>query len=150
MVTIDISVTTGKIIMTGFGLDDRGSISARERSFFSSLSYPDRLWNPLSLLSNGIRGTVFPEVKWPGLEFDHPRPSTTEWVELYLYCPLRLHGVVLQHRNNFKVSYFTGVYMFRLYKLLKLSENSVAHQCTTFVKNLFFISLYVCNPITKM
>jgi hypothetical protein len=37
-------------------------------------------------------------VKWPVREDDHSPPSSAkvkEWVELYLHCPIRLHGVVL-------------------------------------------------------
>jgi hypothetical protein len=45
-------------IATGYGLDGTGSMSGSAR-FFSSLQCSDRLWAPLSLLSNGYRG-LFP------------------------------------------------------------------------------------------
>jgi hypothetical protein len=45
-------------------------------------------------------GTRYPSlaVKRPGRETHHSPPSSadaTEWVELYLHSPIRLHGVVL-------------------------------------------------------
>jgi len=43
-----------------YGLDDRGSISGRDRDFFfSSPPRPDRLWGPHNLLANANRG-LFP------------------------------------------------------------------------------------------
>jgi hypothetical protein len=39
-----------------------------------------------------------------GREADHSPPSSAEieeWVELYLHSPMRLHGVVGEHRDNF-------------------------------------------------
>jgi hypothetical protein len=48
-------------IATSYGLDDRGfgvRVTVGSR-IFSSPKRPDRLWGPLSLLSNGYRG-LFP------------------------------------------------------------------------------------------
>jgi hypothetical protein len=48
-----------------------------------------------------------------GREADHSLPSSAEvkeWVELYLYSPIRLHGVVLsyeEHRDNFTFTFVT-------------------------------------------
>jgi hypothetical protein len=42
-------------IMTGYGLEGPGSVPGSAK-FFSSPHLPDRLWDPLSLLSNWCRG----------------------------------------------------------------------------------------------
>jgi hypothetical protein len=39
-------------------------------------------------------GTMYPGLKRPGSEADHS-PPTSEYVSLYIHCPIRLHGVVL-------------------------------------------------------
>jgi hypothetical protein len=55
---------SGVGIVTGYGLDDRGvgvRVPVGSR-IFSSPSRPDRLWGPLSLLSNGYRA-LSPGVK---------------------------------------------------------------------------------------
>ena len=58
---------------------------------------PDLLWGPPRLIYNGYR--VFPGgVKRPGRGVDHPPPSRAEVkerVELFLYSPLGLRGLVL-------------------------------------------------------
>jgi len=47
---------------------------------------------------------LFPlRVKLPRREADHSHPSSG--VELYLYTPIRLHDVVLKHRNNFTLTH---------------------------------------------
>jgi len=40
-----------------------GSIPGRDKSFFSSLNYPDQLWGPTSLVFNGYCGAVSSGVK---------------------------------------------------------------------------------------
>jgi hypothetical protein len=52
-------------IAMGYSLDDLGSIPGRSKRFFSMPQCPDRLWNQLSLLSNGYRGH-FPRDKVDG------------------------------------------------------------------------------------
>jgi hypothetical protein len=37
---------------TGCGLDDRGSITDRDKRFFSAPQRPDRFWGPPNLISN--------------------------------------------------------------------------------------------------
>jgi hypothetical protein len=67
-----------------------GSIPGGGWEFFSSPPRPERLWDPLSLLSNGYQG-LFPwRVKRPGCEADHSPSSIAEvkeCVELYLHSP---------------------------------------------------------------
>jgi hypothetical protein len=67
-------------IALGYGLDDRGSrvrFPAGAVEFFSSPPPPERLWGPLSLLSNGYKGS-FSGVKRPGREADHSPLSSAE------------------------------------------------------------------------
>jgi hypothetical protein len=61
----------------------------------NSPPYPEQLWGPPSLLSNGALSLG---VKRPGREADRSPPSSAEvkeCVELYLHSPIRLHDVVL-------------------------------------------------------
>jgi hypothetical protein len=56
----------------------------------------DRHWGPTTLLYNVYR-VSFPGVKRPGRGVDHPPPSSAEVkerVELYLYSPLGLRGLL--------------------------------------------------------
>jgi hypothetical protein len=48
----DISVGT----VTGYGMDDSGSIPGRGKKLFSVPKCPDRLWGLASLISSGYRG----------------------------------------------------------------------------------------------
>ena len=67
------------------GWTARGSIPDGGDIF---VTRPDRPWGPLSLY-NG-HPVSFPEVKRPGLGFNHPSPSRAEVkerIDLYLYCP---------------------------------------------------------------
>jgi hypothetical protein len=43
-------------IAKGYVLDGRGSIPGRSKEISSTLQGPDRLWGPISLLSNRYRG----------------------------------------------------------------------------------------------
>jgi hypothetical protein len=50
-----------------------------------------------------VQGALSLGVKWPGHEDDHTPPSRAEvkeCVELYLYSPIRLHGVVLSYAQG--------------------------------------------------
>jgi hypothetical protein len=51
-------------IVTGYRLDDRGSILDRDKKLFST-HCPDWLWG-----APGILSKVYRELKWPGLEDD--------------------------------------------------------------------------------
>ena len=69
---------------------------------------PDRPWGPPSLLQNGYR--VFPGVKRPGRDFDHPSTSSAEvkeTVELNLYSLLDLRGLFYGELYTFT---FTATY----------------------------------------
>jgi hypothetical protein len=87
-------------IVTGYGMDDRRvrvRVLVRSR-IFSSSRRPDLLRGPHNLISNGYRGALSPGVKRPGSEADHSPPASAEVkenVDLYIYSPIRLHGVVL-------------------------------------------------------
>jgi hypothetical protein len=50
-------------VVAGYGLDNRGSISAKGWEFFSSSPRPNRLWDPHSILSNRYRGFFHRGVK---------------------------------------------------------------------------------------
>jgi hypothetical protein len=85
----------------GNGLDDRDSIPGRSSVLFvtpsrSSLDRP-------SLLPKGYRG-LNPREKGPGREVDHSLSSNAKINNSWSYTttsPIRLHGVVLKHRDNF-------------------------------------------------
>jgi hypothetical protein len=62
---------------TGYVLDGPVSIPVTAR-FFSPPQRPDRLWGLPSLLSNGYRGALSPEVKPQEREADHSPPSSAE------------------------------------------------------------------------
>jgi hypothetical protein len=87
-------------IANGYGLNDRGfgvGVPVWSR-IFSSLFRPDRLWGPLSLISNGYWEGLSPGVKRPGREADHSPPTSVEVKKILVYTstpPISLHGVVL-------------------------------------------------------
>jgi len=84
--------------VTGYGLDDRVSISGGGWEFFSSTPRSDRLWGPPKLPANGYWRSFSPGVKRPGCESDRSPPSSAEVkerVELNVYSATHLHGVVL-------------------------------------------------------
>jgi hypothetical protein len=65
-------------IVTGYGLDNWGSVPNRGRVFFFQSLRPDRLWGPLSLLSNGYWGS-FPRGKARlRSDADHSPPSSAK------------------------------------------------------------------------
>jgi hypothetical protein len=82
-----------------YGLDDRGS-RVRFPAGAGNFSLHHRVQN-----GSGAHPTAYTMVtrgfylgvKRPGREVDHTPPSSAEveCVELYLHCPIRLHGVVL-------------------------------------------------------
>jgi hypothetical protein len=67
-----IRISESRDNATGYGLDDRGAI------IFTSPRRPDRLWGPLSLLSNGYRGLFPLGAKRPGREVDHSPPTSAD------------------------------------------------------------------------
>jgi hypothetical protein len=87
----------GAVIVTGYGLDDRGvgvrvPVGAR---IVSSPQGPDRLWGPPSLLSNGYHG-LLRRLSGQGVKLTTPKICWgQEYVDLYLHSPIRLHGIVL-------------------------------------------------------
>jgi hypothetical protein len=64
-------------IATGYGMDGRGSIPGRGKSFFSTPQRPEQFWDLPSLLSNEYWGNIFPWIKQSGRETDSP-PSSSE------------------------------------------------------------------------
>jgi hypothetical protein len=86
-------------IATGYGLDDRvqGFDSRRglRAPLFSTASRPAlrSTQHPIQW----VPVVLSPEVKWPGREADHPRPSSVEVKKerSYTFTPISLHGVVL-------------------------------------------------------
>jgi hypothetical protein len=81
-------------IATGYGLDDRGSISGRNK-FFLSAQRPDRQRGPLWLLSMSIGGISL-GVNLSVGETDQSPPllPRSKIMELHLHSPTRLHGIV--------------------------------------------------------
>jgi hypothetical protein len=55
-----------------------------------------------------VPGALSPRIKRPGREADHSPPDSADVkknVDLYIHSPIRLHGVVFEHRNNFSLPY---------------------------------------------
>jgi hypothetical protein len=84
-------------IATGYGLDGLGSIPGRSNRFSSTPQRPHWLCSPPNLLSNGYR-RLFPRGKSSrGVKLTthlHLAPRS-RMVELYLYSPMSLPGIVL-------------------------------------------------------
>jgi hypothetical protein len=71
-------------ITTGYGLDDRGAglrVPVGSR-ILSSPHRPDRLWGSPT---QGVPGTISPEVKLPGREADHSLPASAEVKQMWTY-----------------------------------------------------------------
>jgi hypothetical protein len=84
-------------------LHDRGSIPGRDS--FSSLSRPDRLWGPPSLLSNRYQGVFSPRVIRQGREADHSSPANAEIktrgaIHLFPHTS-SWRGYLVKHRDSF-------------------------------------------------
>jgi hypothetical protein len=84
-------------IAKGYGLNGRGSISGRDKRFFSTPQPTDRFWAPPSLPSTEY-WELFPRgVKRPRHEADQsylvPR---SRMLELYLHSRIGLRGTTLQ------------------------------------------------------
>jgi hypothetical protein len=78
VLTTSIESGSSVIIITGYGLDDRGSIPGRVKGLFLYPLCPYRLWSPPSLLYNWYRGS-FPGGKARlGRDADHSPASRVE------------------------------------------------------------------------
>jgi len=78
----------------GYGLDDRVTIPSREGIFVIARASRSALGHahPPNQCTEGS----FQGVKRPGREANHPsKEPRLRIVQLYLQCPIRLHGVVL-------------------------------------------------------
>jgi hypothetical protein len=67
------------------------------KNFLVSTSSRPALW-PTQPPIQWVPGAFSPGVKQPGLEPDHSPPVTADVkknIDLYVYSPIRLHGVVL-------------------------------------------------------
>jgi hypothetical protein len=72
-------------IANGYGLDNQGvRIRVQVVQEFSPRR-PDRLWGPLSLLSNGYRGIFPPRVKRQGREADQSPQTSAEVKKMWIY-----------------------------------------------------------------
>jgi hypothetical protein len=73
-------------IATGYRLDDRG-VGVRVpvwAKIVSSPHFPDRLWGPPNIVSNGYQGYI-PGVKRPGREAHHSPPASAEVKKIWTY-----------------------------------------------------------------
>jgi hypothetical protein len=81
-------------VVSVYRLGDRGSIPGSDKGFFLWLLYPDKLWGPPSLVSNGYWGS-FPEGKArPGRDaVQWPRSSAeVKMSRSYTSTPCHLNG----------------------------------------------------------
>jgi hypothetical protein len=89
-------------IATDYGLDGRGSIPGRGKRFLPIPQRPDQLWGPPSLFSNGYRRLLTWGQSDHGVKFTiHiSLVPKSRMVELSLYSPTRLYGVMLNQLNT--------------------------------------------------
>jgi hypothetical protein len=79
----------------------RGSSPGRGWKFFSSLSRPDRFWDPLSLLSSGYHGLFTWRLGGQGVELT--TSSSVEVNNVWSYTstpPILFHGVLLSYSTG--------------------------------------------------
>jgi hypothetical protein len=73
--------------------------------YFSSPPYPERLWSPSSLLSNGYWGVLSPGLKRPAREADHSPPTSAEVKNAWSYTSTHqcvfMAWCLVKHRENF-------------------------------------------------
>jgi hypothetical protein len=83
-------------IATGYGLDDRevGVGVPVGSSIFPPPRRPNRLWSPLSLLSNGNRGALSSRVKRSGREADHSPQTNAEGKKMRIYTSIPPYVIV--------------------------------------------------------
>jgi hypothetical protein len=82
-----------------YGLDDRGFESRQGLGIFPFTTEPRPSLGPTQPPTQWVPGVPSLEVKRPGREADHSPPFSVEvkeCMELHLYSPIRLHGVVLR------------------------------------------------------
>jgi hypothetical protein len=116
--------------------------------FFSSLTCPEWLWCPPSLLSNWYCG-----VKWPEREADPSPPSSVnvnEFVELYFHIPNTpsWRGVQLKHRGNFTFEESFIVNIFIIYMVSMLWNGT--HHCQWITQPLDKISSHICMKVSNI
>jgi hypothetical protein len=72
---------------------------------------PDRLWDPLNLLSSGYRGS-FPGVKRSGREADHSPPSNAEFKNVWSYISIHpyvfMSWYLVKQKDNFYLYFLPG------------------------------------------
>lgn len=90
---MDRDSSTSKV--SGYGLDIRGSRTPKD----SSPSCADCLWDLSSLLSYGDRGPFSPIAKFLERKSDYSPQHNNEGKNAWCYN-LRLHRILLMHRNN--------------------------------------------------
>jgi hypothetical protein len=92
----DSSVCTA----TGYGLDGRGAVPGRGKTFFSTPQPLNQLWGPPSLLSNGYRG-VWPFPQGMKLITHFHLAPRSRMVEQYLHYPhVSMAWCLIKHRDN--------------------------------------------------
>jgi hypothetical protein len=83
-------------IVTGYALDDPGSIPYSAKIFFFSTASKSNL-GPTQPPFQWVPGAIFRGIKQPGHESDHSSPSGTKFKTGEAIPPLsiRVHGIVL-------------------------------------------------------
>jgi hypothetical protein len=103
--------------VSDYRLDDRGSIPERGKGFFLCPQWPDQLWGPPSLLSNGYRWSFPGGEMRPGRDADHSHHlvQRSRISRSYTFSPpWRLHGVAGQDLLSFTLLYLYYMGLFTL------------------------------------
>jgi len=102
-------LSQSSFLQPGYRLDNWGTIPGRGITFFYSPPHLDKLWGPLSLLSNGYKAALSPGVQQLGHEADHSPPSNTKVKNAWSYTStptyMSMVWCLVKHGDNFTFTF---------------------------------------------